>query len=155
MESLRSIGEGAAGRTHHRPTVDRPWGTDSRVQARHYGIGTAVSGLPASLPRMGPFQPENAPRARRDQIPARLSPALDLKRRRGPNTGYKQGDPGPFQGPAARHAVLLLQHLILFAHGTTYTSTLYRYGGPHGELRKHGERVLGIRKSVAASTRSR
>jgi DNA invertase Pin-like site-specific DNA recombinase len=30
-------------------------------------------------------------------------------------------------------------------------STLYRYVGPHGELREHGERVLGIRQSVAAS----
>jgi DNA invertase Pin-like site-specific DNA recombinase len=30
-------------------------------------------------------------------------------------------------------------------------STLYRYVGPRGELREHGERVLGIRQGAAAT----
>ena len=30
-------------------------------------------------------------------------------------------------------------------------STLYRYVGPHGELREHGERVLDIRQPAAAT----
>jgi AcrR family transcriptional regulator len=30
-------------------------------------------------------------------------------------------------------------------------STLYRYVGPRGELREHGERVLSIRQSVAVA----
>ena len=31
-------------------------------------------------------------------------------------------------------------------------STLYRYVGPRGELREHGERVLGIRQGAAATS---
>jgi len=34
-------------------------------------------------------------------------------------------------------------------------STLYRYVGPHGELREHGERVLGIRPNAALATTSK
>lgn len=30
-------------------------------------------------------------------------------------------------------------------------STPYRYVGPHGELREHGERMLGIRQHTEAS----
>jgi DNA invertase Pin-like site-specific DNA recombinase len=34
-------------------------------------------------------------------------------------------------------------------------STLYRYVGPHGDLREHGERVLGIHPNAALATTSK